>query len=73
MTQAVSGRVVVYGQAEWRPAQPVWRGARGLAATLLDSCRLGLWPPYWAAKGRITDYEGWLLAHGTTTCLIFQS
>jgi len=25
------------------------------------------------AEGRITDHEGRLLAHGTTTCLIFQS
>jgi uncharacterized protein (TIGR00369 family) len=25
------------------------------------------------AEGRITDYQGRLLAHGTTTCLIFQS
>jgi uncharacterized protein (TIGR00369 family) len=25
------------------------------------------------AEGRITDHRGWLLAHGTTTCLIFQS
>jgi len=29
VTEAVSGRVVVYDQAEWRPAQPVWRCARG--------------------------------------------
>jgi uncharacterized protein (TIGR00369 family) len=25
------------------------------------------------AEGRITDHQGRLLAHGTTTCLIFQS
>jgi uncharacterized protein (TIGR00369 family) len=25
------------------------------------------------AEGRITDHQGWSLAHGTTTCLIFQS
>jgi uncharacterized protein (TIGR00369 family) len=25
------------------------------------------------AEGRITDQQGRLLAHGTTTCLIFQS
>jgi acyl-coenzyme A thioesterase PaaI-like protein len=25
------------------------------------------------AEGRITDQKGRLLAHGTTTCLIFQS
>jgi uncharacterized protein (TIGR00369 family) len=25
------------------------------------------------AEGRITDHRGRLLAHGTTTCLIFQS
>jgi len=25
------------------------------------------------AEGRLTDSKGRLLAHGTTTCLIFQS
>jgi uncharacterized protein (TIGR00369 family) len=39
------------------------------AAGVVLSCgrRIG------TAEGRITDPQGRLLAHGTTTCLIFQS
>ena len=55
MTEAVSGRIVVTARPNGAQLKPVWHGARGLAATLLDSCRLELWPPYRGSQG--TDHR----------------
>ena len=38
-----------------------------------EGCVLNCGRRIGTAEGRITDAEGRLLAHGTTTCLIFQS
>jgi uncharacterized protein (TIGR00369 family) len=50
-----------------RPITPETGPIRAEGVVLNCGRRVG------TAEGRITDREGRLLAHGTTTCLIFQS
>lgn len=50
-----------------RPITPETGVIRAEGIVLSRGRRVG------TAEGRITDAEGRLLAHGTTTCLIFQS
>ncbi|MDE3176610.1 MAG: PaaI family thioesterase [Pseudomonadota bacterium] len=49
-----------------RPITPETGGIRAEGAVLSSGRRVG------AAEGRVTDRKGRLLAHGTTTCLIFE-
>jgi uncharacterized protein (TIGR00369 family) len=113
VTEVTSGRVVITCEPNGSHLNPAGHGARGVAATLLDSCmglairstqekgvssttlefKISLVRPITletglitaegivlncgrrigTAEGRITDRQGRLLVHGTTTCLIFQS
>jgi len=50
-----------------RPITPETGAIRAEGIVLMRGRRVG------TAEGRITDAQGRLLAHGTTTCLIFQS
>jgi uncharacterized protein (TIGR00369 family) len=50
-----------------RPITPDTGPIRAAGVVLSRGRRIG------TAEGRITDVEGRLLAHGTTTCLIFES
>lgn len=50
-----------------RPITPETGPIRAEGAVLNRGRRIG------TAEGRVTDSKGRLLAHGTTTCLIFQS
>jgi uncharacterized protein (TIGR00369 family) len=50
-----------------RPITPDTGVIRAAGVVLSRGRRIG------TAEGRITDVEGRLLAHGTTTCLIFES
>jgi len=50
-----------------RPITPETGPIRAEGVVLNCGRRIG------AAEGRVTDTKGRLLAHGTTTCLIFQS
>lgn len=50
-----------------RPITPETGPIRAEGAVLNRGRRIG------TAEGRVTDGKGRLLAHGTTTCLIFQS
>jgi uncharacterized protein (TIGR00369 family) len=50
-----------------RPITPETGTVKAEGVVLSCGRRIG------TAEGRITDREGRLLAHGTTTCLIFQS
>ncbi len=50
-----------------RPITPETGTIRAQGVVLTRGRRVG------TAEGRITDSEGRLLAHGTTTCLIFQN
>lgn len=50
-----------------RPITPETRAIRAEGIVLSRGRRVG------TAEGRLTDGSGRLLAHGTTTCLIFQS
>jgi uncharacterized protein (TIGR00369 family) len=50
-----------------RPIKPETGLIKAEGTVLSRGRRIG------TAEGRITDSEGRLLAHGTTTCLIFQS
>jgi acyl-coenzyme A thioesterase PaaI-like protein len=43
------------------------KSGRGRTSAMSSGRRIG------TAEGRITDRNGRLLAHGTTTCLIFPS
>ena len=49
-----------------RPITPETGSIRAEGTVLTSGRRIG------TAKGRLTDAEGRLLAHGTTTCLIFD-
>jgi uncharacterized protein (TIGR00369 family) len=50
-----------------RPITPETGEIRAEGVVLNRGRRIG------TAEGRVTDRKGRLLAHGTTTCLIFQS
>jgi uncharacterized protein (TIGR00369 family) len=50
-----------------RPVTPETGPIRAEGIVLNCGRRIG------TAEGRVTDFQGRLLAHGTTTCLIFQS
>jgi uncharacterized protein (TIGR00369 family) len=50
-----------------RPITPETGSIKAEGAVLSSGRRVG------TAEGRITDRQGRLLAHGTTTCLIFES
>jgi len=50
-----------------RPITPETGVVKAEGAVLSRGRRVG------TAEGRITDDQGRLLAHGTTTCLVFQS
>ena len=50
-----------------RPITPETGPIKAVGVVLSSGRRIG------TAEGRITDAQGCLLAHGTTTCLIFQS
>ena len=50
-----------------RPITPETGVIRAVGVVLSQGRRVG------TAEGQVTDGEGRLLAHGTTTCLIFQS
>ncbi len=50
-----------------RPITPETGEIKAVGIVLSRGRRVG------TAEGRITDGQGRLLAHGTTTCLIFQS
>jgi uncharacterized protein (TIGR00369 family) len=50
-----------------RPITPRTGTVRAEGTVLSRGRRVG------TAEGRVTDAEGRLLAHGTTTCLIFES
>jgi uncharacterized protein (TIGR00369 family) len=50
-----------------RPITPETGLLKAEGVVLTSGRRVG------TAEGRITDHQGRLLAHGTTTCLIFQS
>ena len=49
-----------------RPITPETGSIKAEGVVLNRGCRIG------TAEGRINDRQGRLLAHGTTTCLIFQ-
>ncbi len=50
-----------------RPITPETGAIKAEGTVLSRGRRVG------TAEGRITDHQGRLLAHGTTTCLVFQS
>jgi acyl-coenzyme A thioesterase PaaI-like protein len=67
ITDVASGRVIITAEPNETHLNPVGTVHGGFSATLLDSCMgLGI------AEERITGSKGRLLAHGTTTCLIFE-
>jgi uncharacterized protein (TIGR00369 family) len=49
-----------------RPIAPETRPVRGEGVVLSMGRRIG------SAEGRLTDRNGKLLAHATTTCLVFE-
>jgi acyl-coenzyme A thioesterase PaaI-like protein len=74
IVEAEGGRVVITIVPTSAHLNPWGTVHGGLTATLLDSCmvlnsgrRIG------TAEGRVTDNKGRLLAHGTTTCLVFPN
>ena len=85
VTEASHGRVVVTAEPSEAHLNPAGTVHGGLAATLLDSCMgLAIWSTLDKGVAQttlefkislvrpITVQTGRVLAHGTTTCLIFE-
>ena len=67
LEQGLSQTTLEFKISLLRPITPDTGPIRAEGTVLRAGRRVG------AAEGRITDREGRLLAHGTTTCLIFES
>jgi uncharacterized protein (TIGR00369 family) len=67
LEKGISQTTVEFKVSLLRPITPDTGLMRAEGAVLNCGRRIG------TAEGRITDQKGRLLAHGTTTCLIFQS
>jgi uncharacterized protein (TIGR00369 family) len=67
LDQGVSQTTLEFKISLVRPITPATGQVRAEGNVLNCGRRIG------TAEGRVTDEKGRLLAHGTTTCLIFQS
>jgi uncharacterized protein (TIGR00369 family) len=67
LEKAVSQTTLEFKISLIRPITPETGPIRAEGVVLNQGRRIG------TAEGRVTDGKGRLLAHGTTTCLIFQS
>ncbi len=67
LDKGVSQTTLEFKISLMRPITPETGPIRAEGVVLSCGRRVG------TAEGRITDMQGRLLAHGTTTCLIFQS
>jgi uncharacterized protein (TIGR00369 family) len=67
LERAVSQTTLEFKISLVRPITPETGAVRAVGVVLNRGRRIG------TAEGRVTDGEGRLLAHGTTTCLIFPS